>query len=213
VNPETVTVLRPTIDPQFQRLEDRAAVGARAALLGASTPYVLYAGGVDPRKNLEVLFAAFAQASAALHGGVQLVCVGDSRRYDPYRGLLRQLRLAPPAVHFPGRVSRDDLVVLYNGASAVVYPSLYEGFGYPVAEAMACGAPVVCSNTTCLPEVGGDAPLYVDPRSTEDLARALTMVLSDGDLRERRAARGLVLARSFYANDNAPRLLEVLTSL
>jgi glycosyltransferase involved in cell wall biosynthesis len=213
VNPETVTVLRPTIDPQFRRLEDRAAVGARAAVLGASMPYVLYSGGVDPRKNLPVLFAAFAQARAALREPVQLICVGDRRKYDPYRTLLRELRLAPPSVHFPGRVSTEDLVVLYNGARAGVYPSLYEGFGYPVAEAMACGAPVVCSNTTCLPEVGGDAPLYFDPLSPEELTRQLTRVLSDRDLGERRSERGLVLARSFYENDSAQRLLAVLTSL
>lgn len=100
-------------------------------------------------------------------------------------------------VRFTGFVEDDDLPDLYRGALLFVYPSLYEGFGLPVLEAMACGTPVITSNCTSLPEVAGDAALLVDPTQPELLAAAISSVMNDGALRQALRAKGLARARAF----------------
>jgi glycosyltransferase involved in cell wall biosynthesis len=112
-------------------------------------------------------------------------------------------------VLFTGFVDDDDLPDLYRGALLFVYPSLYEGFGLPVLEAMACGIPVVTSNSSSLPEVAGDAALLVDPRQPEALAAAMTSIIHDGGLRQALRSKGLVRARAFSWDAVAQKTLEV----
>jgi glycosyltransferase involved in cell wall biosynthesis len=100
-------------------------------------------------------------------------------------------------VQYLGYVSDDDLVALYNLADVFVYPSIYEGFGLPVLEAMSCGAPVITSNVTSLPEIAGDAALLVDPRNTRELAEALKRILREPALREEMVERGFQQIRKF----------------
>ncbi len=114
------------------------------------------------------------------------------------------------AVHFVGTVPEEKLPALYRGAKALVFPSLYEGFGLPVLEAMACGTPVVTSNTTAMPEVAGDAALLVDPTSVEQIAKAMKQVVSDQSLRGQLRERGLRRGAQFSWAGTVSRVREVL---
>ncbi len=144
--------------------------------------YLLYPARPWRHKNHARLFEAFARLRAR-RPGVRLVLTGEGD-YGPL----------PPGVEARGRVSRDELVRLYQGAGALVFPSLYEGFGMPVLEAMACGCPVACSNVTSLPEVAGDAARLFDPRNVDDITAALDEVLEHP---EPWIARGLERAQAF----------------
>ncbi len=154
--------------------------------------FLLYVGVLEPRKNVPMLLQAFAQI-APQFPDVPLVLVGKKGwMYDAIFAELTAQGLADRVI-FTGYVPEEDLPRLYGGARAFVYPSLYEGFGLPVLEAMQCGAPVVTTDISSMPEVAGDAALLVKPDDVNGLAAALTRVLSDdalaADLRERGLAR------------------------
>jgi glycosyltransferase involved in cell wall biosynthesis len=124
----------------------------------------------------------------------------------------REAKLEPPAdVVLAGYVADEDLPAVYGGAEAFVYPSLYEGFGLPVIEAMACGTPVVCSNTTSLKEVAADAAVGVDPLDEAAIADGLRQLLSDASLRTELRARGLARAKDFHWNRAAEETWNVLS--
>jgi glycosyltransferase involved in cell wall biosynthesis len=150
--------------------------------------YILYVGTLQPRKNLVRLIEAYGRLIARWSdevGPPSLVLAGQSGWLS--EGIFRavdRLGLAG-RVKFPGYVPDADLPALLSGASAFAFPSLYEGFGFPVLEAMACQVPVVCSNTSSLPEVAGDAALLVNPLDVEELANALHAVLIEPMLRAR----------------------------
>jgi glycosyltransferase involved in cell wall biosynthesis len=159
--------------------------------------YVIYVGSEDPRKNLPALWRAFARVLAR-HPEARLLKVGTAH-HQAERARLeelgRQLGIAS-AVRFLGQVSDEALRSLYGLAAVCVVPSLYEGFGLPVLEAMACGAPVVCSNRTSLPEVAGDAALLAEPEP-ESLAAAIEQVLADPARQDDLRQRGLRRAAAY----------------
>jgi glycosyltransferase involved in cell wall biosynthesis len=194
---EKIRVIHNGYDQRFRPLphtEARARVGER---YGLSEPYILHVGTLEPRKNLETLISAYARLRRERYIPHGLVLVGDRGwKYDPIFQLVDQLGLRN-AVRFTGAVPADDLPALYNAADLFVYPSLYEGFGLPPLEAMACGTPVVTSNVSSLPEVVGDAALLVDPHDEGALAEAMARVLSDVELRRHMRERGLERARHF----------------
>ncbi len=174
----------------------QAAIDELVARLSLPERFVLYLGALEPRKNVLGLVRAIGQLRA---GGEELTLViagAEGWRNDDVGAEVRRLGLAE-VVRFAGYVPPDDLPALYGAATAFVYPSFFEGFGLPPLEAMACGVPVVCSNTSSLPEVVGDAALTVDPRSIDGLAGAIRRVLQDAELRERLRAAGLDRARHF----------------
>jgi len=150
--------------------------------------YLLYPARPWPHKNHGRLYAAFAQLRRE-HPELRLVLTGEG-----------DFGRLPPGVEARGRVSAHELVRLYRGAAALVFPSLYEGFGMPVVEAMACGCPVACSNVTSLPEVAGDAARLFDPTDADDIAAAADDVLRNP---EPWVARGLERARAFTWDANA----------
>jgi glycosyltransferase involved in cell wall biosynthesis len=163
--------------------------------LGVRQPYVLAVGNLQPQKNLVRLLQAFAQADVACRA--LLVVVGQAQWHaSTVVETVRDLGLGT-AVRFTGYVRLEDLVALYGGAALFCYPSLYEGFGLPILEAMACGAPVMASNATSLPEVAGEAALLVEPLDVPAMAGAIRAVLSDSararHLRERGLARAAEL--------------------
>ena len=161
---------------------------------GAYNPYFLYVGNIEPRKNLKRLVDAFAQVGDIGH---ELWIVGDSwYRADEIRRQVRE-RGIEGRVRFLGYVPREELPGLYGGATAFVYPSLLEGFGMPVVEAMACGAAVITSNNSGLKEVAGDAARLINPLDTEDIARSLREIAESRDLRESLSTRGLRRAAEF----------------
>ena len=177
--------------------ERDARVGAVRARYGiGSAPYVLSMGVADPRKNQLRLVEAFAGVAARLPE-VRLVLVGA--RGGGAAPVERAVTASPAAgrIHLTGVVPDDDLVALYAGAAVFAFPSLYEGFGLPVLEAMAAGVPVVTSTVSSLPEVAGDAALLVDPARADAIGGALARVLTEPALARDLAARGAARERGF----------------
>jgi glycosyltransferase involved in cell wall biosynthesis len=176
-------------------------------------PEILYVGRLDPYKNVPQLVAAFGQALKHLPPDTRLRIIGPAdERYPEAMSLARQLELFP-RMDWEGHVDNDTLLEAYRRASVLVLPSLYEGFGLPVAEAMACGTPVICSNASSLPEVAGDAAVTVPPGSLRELADALTAVLTDQTLFQKLAEAGPVRAAQFTYENMARQTLSVYDSL
>lgn len=195
--PDHIRVVTVGVSSEYGADVDVNQVKALKARLRISDrPYVLFVGGADPRKNHRTLVRAFARCRQELKDHV-LVLVGDAvHRFGNYSDSVRAEGLED-SVRCPGRVSAEDLRLLYSGAAVFVFPSLYEGFGMPVLEAMASGTPVITSDSTALPEVAGDAAVLVNPESPEHLQAALVRVLKDEDLRQSLRAKGLERVKFF----------------
>jgi glycosyltransferase involved in cell wall biosynthesis len=175
---------------------------------GLPYPYLLCVSNRKKHKNESRLLEGFAKA--AIDDCVRLVFTGNAET-----NLMRRMarhRLSDRVV-FLGAVSEVRLPTLYRGAMAAVFPSLYEGFGLPILEAMACGIPVVTSNVTAMPEIAGDAALLVDPTSVEDIAQAIERVVEDDALRQRLRERGLRRAAMFSWDRTCAQVWELLATL
>ena len=183
------------------------AVEAILTRLGATPPYLLYVGALHPRKNLPRVLEAFARVRADAPEAT-LVIVGPPS-WGASDVLRHVLARTGDGVTFTGFVSDADLQALYQGAHALVFPSLYEGFGLPPLEAMAAGTPVVTSNVSSLPEVVGDAALLVDPTSVDGIADAMARLMRDDELRVDLARRGRERSRAFSWAATARATLEV----
>ena len=194
-------------DPEF-RPGAAAEIAATRAELGAPDGYLFSAGTLEPRKNLGALLTAWAELRRDDETTPPLVLAGGYGWGS--RPLLRRIEaLAPLGLTYLGRVERPRLVRLFQAARAFVYPSLYEGFGLPPLEAMACGVPVVTSDVSSLPEVVGDAGLTVDPRDPGALAAALRRLLADPDLAADLGARGRSRAAGFTWEAAAAEMEEI----
>jgi glycosyltransferase involved in cell wall biosynthesis len=193
--PDKITVVHEAADPRF-RPQSAQAVAVVRSRYRLPERYVVFVGTIEPRKNLTRLLAAFEEVySVGLTDG--LVIVG--RRgwlYDAFFAALERSRVRD-AVIFPGYVADADLPAIYAGAQALAFPSLYEGFGLPVLEAMTCGTPVTCSATSSLPEITGDAALPFDPENVQSITTALRRLLSDTDLQASFSQRGFEQAAKF----------------
>jgi len=177
-------------------------------------PYLLYAGPIRRHKNIPRLVEAFAVvrdqlAAHPVYGDLRLVIIGDTiSRYPSVRQAVIKSRVEH-AVRFLGFVPFETLRCFYEAAAAFVFPSRHEGFGLPPLEAMACGAPVVTSNVSSLPEVVGDAAVQVNPENVFDIARGIREVLQDEELRARLIRRGREQAARFSWNWTARQVLEI----
>lgn len=172
---------------------------------------ILTVGSIEPRKNLRRLVEAFIalKRERAIEG--RLIVVGTAGKN--FRSVRCDIEGYEKEILFKGYVSDDELVALYRRAALFVYPSLYEGFGLPVLEAMACGCPIVTSNVSSLPEVAGDAAMLVDPRDPRAIAGAIERMMKDNGLRASYVARGLERARRFTWDRSATMTMKVITSL
>ena len=212
IPPERIVVVHHGVDESF-RPAPRSAVEALRTRLALVRPYILFVGTAEPRKNLLRLVDAFAQIRRQGHEDVDLVLAGKSAWGSPrLRQRIAAHELAAN-IHLPGHVAGVDLPTLYCGAAAFVLPSLAEGFGMPLLEAMACGVPVIASKATALPEVYGDAALGFDPTSTEALADAISRVLADEALRADLIGRGFRRAARFRWQETARRTLAVFEAV
>lgn len=189
--------------PEMQRILDRYQI---------NYPFLLYAGRTNPRKNIPRLVEAFAVVRGELQNDpiyrdLRLIIIGDEISKHPrVRRAVIQSRVEN-CVRFLGFVPIDTLRVFYQAAAAFVFPSLYEGFGLPPLEAMACGTPVVTSNVSSLPEVVGDAAAIVNPENVFDIARGIREVLTDADLRVRLVRRGFEQVKQFSWERAAAQVL------
>ena len=195
VAPEKITVIYEAADPRFCPQPANTAADVRTRY-GLPDRYLLFVGTIEPRKNLGRVLAAFERLHAERLTDALVIVGKRGWLYDDFFARLEGSP-AKQAVIFPGFVPDTDLPAVYAAAQAFAFPSEFEGFGLPVLEAMACGTPVVCSNTSSLPEVAGDAALLVDPLEVDALTDALGRVLRDPALAADLRARGLAQAARF----------------
>jgi glycosyltransferase involved in cell wall biosynthesis len=203
VPPEQIAVIYNGVAETFAPVKDEEAMARLRRLLAIpDAGFILFVGGADPRKNHKTFLQSISRCVPALEGRA-VVLVGDAvHPFGDYRHTARRLGLES-LVRCPGRMSREDLHILYSYADLFVFPSLYEGFGMPVLEAMACGVPVITSSTSALPEVAGEAAVLVNPEDVEALSRAIAAVLDDREKRERMKVLGFARARAFTWRDAA----------
>ena len=199
VDPGKITVIPAAADELFRPVDDEERLDGLRRGLGLSEGFLFTAGSIHTRRNLERLIEAAAEASRLLGSELQLLILGTPAPFTPpvdIRGTARRCGMENRVVHVE-YVSEEELLLLYNACGMFVYPSLYEGFGLPVIEAMSCGTPVACSNTTSLPEVGGEAVQYLDPLDVEEMAGAVARIMSDAKLRGELAEAGRSRAATF----------------
>lgn len=204
---EKIVVVPAGVGPEYHPISDQAALTAVRERYNLPRRFILHVGTLEPRKNLIRLMEAL-RAIAAREPELCLVLVGGKGwLYEDIFASVERLGLTGKVV-FPGYIAEADLPAVYNLAAVLAYPSLYEGFGIPPLEAMACGVPVVSSNSSSLPEVVGDAAVLVDPADSAALAAALLRTLSDSQLRQTLRARGLARAAAFSWPAAAEKLLD-----
>jgi glycosyltransferase involved in cell wall biosynthesis len=212
-SPSKVEVVYGGVDSRFKPIVDPDVLEAARRRYGLDYPFMLYVGTIEPRKNLGRLLRAYTQLRSRHEIKHRLVVAGGLGWL--YQDVLREIEdlAAEHEVAFLGRVSDDDLPALYSLCDLFVFPSLYEGFGLPPLEAMACGRPVLCSNTSSLPEVVGDAGVLVSPYDVDGLSNAMADLLAEPEKRAMLGQRGLARARKFTWEASARRLLEVYQKL
>jgi len=208
------------VGPEFSAQRDDLSAGSEASAvltaLGIAGAFVLYVpGGFDPRKNFERLIAAYAQLPSAVRQAHCLVIPGklDEGRAARLMSCAAKAGLAAGELLLPGYVSDEQLRCLYGHAALFVFPSLHEGFGLPVLEAMACGAPVIAANASSMPEVVGEPAALFDPHSEADMCRALLRGLNDTDFRAALVAAAHRQATRFSWSRTAERALTALEAL
>ncbi len=211
LNANNVEVVPYGVDPVFQALSEETVEVYLKDNFQIDFPYLLYVGNLTLRKNVESCLKAFALIKDQFPEH-RLLLVGPSTfRASNLEPLLDSLNIRERII-MTGPLS-IELPYIYNGADVFLFPSLYEGFGLPPLEAMACGTPVVTSTTTSLPEVVGDAGLLVDPLNVEQLAEAIRTLLNDTTLRQELTAKGLARAKTFTWQAAVKRVMEIYSSL
>src|SRR5215217_1067515 len=210
---DRIVTIHNGVSEDFRPVRDDEAMQAlRHRLLLPAGGFLLFVGGADPRKNHHVFLKAAAQQMPILNGKT-LVLVGDAvHRFGDYRKTARGLGIERH-VFCTGRLPREDLKLLYSYADLFVFPSLYEGFGMPVLEAMASGAPTITSASSALPEVAGDAALFVDPENAVALGEAMVRLLCDEQLREKLRAKGLEQVKRYTWKQAATKTLALYREL
>jgi alpha-1,3-rhamnosyl/mannosyltransferase len=204
VEPRRVTAVPLAADSVFFP-RSRAEVAAYLAGRRLPREYLLYVGTLEPRKNLSLLMRALALSKTDL----PLICAGAAGWLNrDFEKTTRRLGLTNRVLCL-GHVEDSSLALLYSGATAFVYPSLYEGFGLPVLEAMACGCPVICSDRASLPEVAGEAAVLVSPCDERGLAESLDSVIQDTFRRKELSRLGLARASRFSWQETAQQTIKV----
>lgn len=198
---ERVRVIPLAAEERFHPVEDAEHLKGTKDKYGLPDDYLLYLGGFDCRKNLAALLRAFARVAQEPGGCHRLVIAGrlperDTPFFPDPRRLARETGVEQEVI-FIGWVAEEDKAALYSGARAFVFPSLYEGFGLPVLEALACGAPVITSNLSSLPEIVGPSGLTIDPQEPDQLAQAMIELLNDEEMQRELGRKGLERAGEF----------------
>jgi len=208
IPPEMVTAVPLAPDPHFSP-RPKKQVHRVLSRLGIPDDYLLFTGTLEPRKNIELLIKALPR----LRNEIPLVLAGWSGWGDKYwrQSLIREGLDA--RVIQVGYVEEEDLACLYSGAGVFIYPSLYEGFGLPVLEAMACGCPVIVSSSSSLPETAGHAAVYTDPFDPDELARQIDSLLEDEALRHRLGQEGITHASKYCWSRTAAGTLNVFRNV
>jgi glycosyltransferase involved in cell wall biosynthesis len=213
VGADKIRVVYLGVSARFRPITDTARLVATQARYGIHSPYVLFVGTIQPRKNLERLIEAWGMYlnQAGSHMERPTLVIAGKRGWlsEAIERRAHEQGIAD-RVQFIGYVDEDDLPTLISGARVYLFPSLYEGFGLPILEAQACGTPVLASNVSSLPEVGGDAALYVDPFEVTSIRDGIAQLLEDSALRDRLRGAGLRRVTDWTWERTARRTLETL---
>jgi glycosyltransferase involved in cell wall biosynthesis len=208
---DRVRVIHSGVDPFFKPLDaERTRKGLGS--LGLQSGYIFMLGASSPRKNIECAVKAFIELKKQGFSPKLVMTCGNAAFAEKLRNLLAAPSLLGEVAFLP-HVSQEDLRVLYNGALCFIYPSLYEGFGFPILEAMACGTTVVTSNTSSMPEVAGEAALLVDPTEPKSLAEALAQIAQSPALVSDLRLKGLSRVQDFRWANAARETLAVYDSV
>ncbi|GEP97859.1 glycosyltransferase family 4 protein [Chitinophaga cymbidii] len=211
---ERITVAYQSCDPSFMQLHSKEAISGMLARYNLPQQYFLYVGSVIERKNLLGITKAMALLKGKLD--LPLVVLGDGRKYkEEVKSYLRATGLAEKVIWLneTGRFAFEDLPALYQGAAALLYPSVFEGFGIPILEALWCRTPVITSQGSCFLETGGDAAFYVDPYQPATIAEAMERVVADPALAEGMRERGVAHAQRFTVEKCAAAVMKVYESI
>jgi glycosyltransferase involved in cell wall biosynthesis len=209
IHPDKVAVTPEAPRPVFKRREDPELLRR----LGIEGDFILFVGTIEPRKNLRQLVKAFDQMLRNTSLSAKLVIAGGKGWMMDDFGPFIDKQGVTDRVCLTGYLQDEDLCTLYSACTAFIYPSLYEGFGLPPLEAMACGAPVITSRTPALMETVGNAARLIDPKDVDDIARAMTELLSDKTAREHFADLGKSHVKQFSWEATALKTLEVYRQL
>jgi glycosyltransferase involved in cell wall biosynthesis len=206
---EKVKVVYIGVDSAYKPINDQDRINSVKARYGIANKYILHVGSLNPRKNISRLIEAYNRLPQSLREEHQLVLVGKRGwRADEILAKVKELHLENRVI-FTGFVKDDDLPLLMNASSLLTFPSLYEGFGIPPLEAMACGTPVVASNTSSIPEVVGDAALLFDPYNVEEMTEAMYRALTDKQLRNELRQKGFERIKQFSWEKAAKETLAI----
>jgi len=206
---ELMQTIYPCIDERFTNKRDEGQIHIFRQQYGLTEGFFLYLGTLEPRKNIPTLIDAYALLRQKQQIRQKLVLAGGKGwLYDTIFTKVQQLGLEADVI-FPGFVSDKEQVLWYQAANVFVYPSLYEGFGIPVAEALACGTPVVTSNVSSLPEAGTDLALCVDPSDADSLANAMYQALTDQALQDKCQTSASTVAQKYSARTMVEQTIEV----
>ena len=199
-------------DALYRRINDKKQIAVVLQKYDIDSKYIFYIGRLEKKKNIHTLIEAYALMRTRNHEfkNYKLVLAGDAGfGYSDINYLISELDLENEVI-IPGWVDEADVPYLYNGAEAFVFPSLYEGFGIPILQAMACGIPVAASSVASIPEVAGDAVLLFDPKNPEPIANALSRILKEGGLKRRLTVAGIERAAQFSWEKCAKDTLDVI---
>jgi len=209
IAPEKIDVVYQSVNPIFyERCNDQIKQQVRQKNR-LPEQFILTVGTVEPRKNLRILLEGMISANIKM----PLVVVGKPTRYQKKVEKFIQAHADELQVVFLSGIKDAELAAIYQLANVLVYPSIFEGFGLPVAEAQASGCPVITSNTSSLPEVGGDAAVYVDPSKPKEIGQALAELLVDEDLRKQLIEKGTVNAQRFTPENYATQLMQLYKNI
>jgi len=212
VNPENIKVVYLGVGKHFIPKKEKEISQVKNKY-GISNDYVLHVGAVEPRKNIERLIVAFKKAKAKVGKDIKLVIAGKKEwAYEKVLSTIKKEALQNDVI-FSGYIEDADLPAIYSGASVLAFPSLYEGFGLPLVEAMACGTPIVASNISSVPEIAKEAAILVDPYNEEDLSEALVSVLSDQKLKDSLTQKGHKRVSEFSWDKTAQEVLKEYQNL
>ncbi|MDI6617126.1 MAG: glycosyltransferase family 1 protein [Clostridiales bacterium] len=210
---EKIAVTYLAADEMFTPMDKKAASEFIGQKYGINKNMILYIGGFSPRKNVKSILVAFSMIYKNLSKDYCITIIGSSKDDHQFLTKLAQTLNIDDKVFFTGYVPYGDLPYFYNASDLFVYPSLYEGFGLPVLEAMCCGTPTITSNISSIPEVAGDAALLINPFDTEELAKAMEDVLEDNNKKIDLISKGFKQASKFSWEKTAAETLKIYEKL
>lgn len=208
-----IKVIYLAANENFGQVDKSSALQKIRNKFGIDRDYILTLGALDPRKNTELVIKTFIELKNESNINEKLLIIGvPNWKQTKFYNIVQESNFKKDII-FTDFISEDDLILLYNGASIFLYPSLYEGFGIPLLEAMACGVPVIASKTGSIPEVAGDAALLIDPRNGKELKESMLNLLNDEGLRSELIRQGFRQHQKFSWKKTAEETLGIYETI